>query len=99
MSEKAIKKCKYILYILEAPKNLRIDILQNSSKTLLNLFCEVVLNIKTGNLFDEDFLHKYKKEVKSILRKSGGVKKKQSFVANLPSDFFSDLSIILKRYV
>jgi hypothetical protein len=99
MSEKALRKCQYVLYILEAPDNLRTEILQNSSRTILNLFCEVILNVTEGNLFGEDFLFKYKKECKSILRKSESLKKKSTFVAKLPLDFFADLIIIIKKYV
>lgn len=99
MSEKAVKKCQYILYILQAPNNLRTDIFQNSSRTILNIFCEVILNVTEGNLFGEDFLFKYKKECKSILKKSDSLRKKQNFVANLPIDFFSDLIIVIQKYV
>lgn len=99
MNEKAVKKCKYILYLLEAPDNLRIDLIQNASKTILKIFCEVILNVKERNLVGEDFLFKYKLECKSILKKSDSLRKKQIFVANLPSEFFSDLTDIIKQYV
>lgn len=99
MNEKALKKCKYILYVLEAPANLRTDLLQNASRTILNIFCEVILNVKERNLVGEDFLFKYKLECKSILKKSDSLRKKQGFVANLPKEFFSDLADIIKQYV
>lgn len=99
MNERAVKKCKYFLYILEAPEILRADILENSSRTFLNIICEVILNVAEGNLAGEDFFSKYKRECKTILKKSDSLRKKQKFLAHLSNEFFSDLIDIIKKYV
>lgn len=96
--EKALKKCKYILYIISAPAILREEILSSASQTIITLICEIVLNIFERNIDGGDFTTKYKHECKLLLRKSQSVKKKRAVVAELADQFYLDLASILNKY-
>lgn len=98
MSEKALKKCRYVLYILSAPPVLREDILSTASQTIVTLICEIVLNICEDNLEGGDFAAKYKSECKLLLRKAQSVKKKRAAIVERSDKFYADLAEILNKY-
>jgi RNase P/RNase MRP subunit p30 len=98
MSERALKKVYFVLYVLNAPAALREDILSTASETLLKLFCEIILNIEAGNLQGREFLKLYKSECKAILKKSHSVKAKRSVISNQSHEFFKQLAQILHNY-
>jgi hypothetical protein len=98
MSDRALKKVSFVLYVLNAPQALREDILSSASPTLLKLIGEIILNISVGNLQGRDFLHQYKSECKTILRRSQSVKRKRETILNQSNDFFKQLAQILQRY-
>jgi hypothetical protein len=96
---RALKKLAYVLYICEAPPVLRTEILSAASITIINLICEVVLNITNKNLEAGEFFEKYKSQCKLIIKKSQSVKKKREIVADQPQQFFNELSAVINRYV
>jgi hypothetical protein len=97
-NHRALKKLSFVLYILNAPAALREDILSTASVTLLKLFCEIILNIKAGNLQGREFLKLYKAECKTILKRTHSVKAKRVAISNQTHEFFNQLSEILKNY-
>jgi hypothetical protein len=99
MSSKAIKKCKYVLYLISAPPVLREEILAGASQTVITLICEIVLNIVEGHLDGGDFADKYRAECKYLLRKAQSVKKKRAAVVDCSNQFYSDLASVLVKYV
>jgi hypothetical protein len=98
MSNKAVKKCKYVLYVISAPPALREEILASASQTIITLICEIVLNISEGNLDGGDFLSRYKSVCKLLLRKAQSVKKKRAAVAECGNQFYIDLAAVLIKY-
>jgi hypothetical protein len=97
--ERALKKLSYVLYICEAPQVLRTEILSTASKTVINLICEVVLNIVHKNLDAIDFLEEHKAQCKQIIKRSQSVKKKRELIADQPQHFYKELGEIINRYV
>jgi hypothetical protein len=99
MGERALRKLKYILYVIEAPDNLRKEIIANASKTLIGIFSEVILNIKEENLVGDQFVVRYKTEVRRIVKRSTSTKTKREYIAELGQGFFIDLREVLYKYV
>lgn len=100
MSEqRALKKLAYVLYICEAPPVLRAEILSTASKTVINLICEVVLNIVYKNLDASDFFVNYKDQCKLIVKKSQSVKKKREVITKQSPQFYKHLAEIIHKYV
>jgi hypothetical protein len=97
--ERALKKLAYVLYICEAPQVLRTEILSTASKTVINLLCEVVLNIVNKNLEAIDFIAHYREQCKLIIKKSHSVKKKREIITQQSPQFFKDLADIINKYV
>jgi hypothetical protein len=98
MSERAVRKCRYVLYVISAPTLLREEILSAASQTIITLICEIVLNISLNNLDGGDFASKYKSDIKLLLRKTQSVKKKRASILQCSDNFFIDLGNILKKY-
>lgn len=98
MSNRALRKVTFVLYVLSAPPALRRDILSTASSTLLKLICEIVLNIADGNLNGREFLQMYKSECKLILKRSHSVKRKRETILAQGDDFFDRLTQVLKQY-
>lgn len=98
MSERALRKVSFVLYILNAPTALRADILSTASATLLKLFGEIVLNIIAGNLNGRDFVQKYKTECKTITKTTQSVKRKRETILSQSKEFYLELALILKQY-
>jgi hypothetical protein len=97
-SSRALKKCKYVLYIINAPPVLREEILSAASQTIITLICEIVLNIVEGNLEGGDFAEKYRAECKYLLRKTQSVKKKRAAIVDCGNQFYLDLASVLVKY-
>lgn len=103
MNEKTIERCRNLLYILEAPENLRRDLLDNCSDKIVLIFCEVSLNLLFGDLqvgIEETDILKFSKPLLSkIAKEKGTVKGKRKLINELEPHAIDLIRSILMRYV
>jgi len=92
-----------LLCILRARHLFRLELFEKSSKRIITIFCELVLNIIYGEIDltdgEKTILKNYKGACLLIIKKIKSFKTKIRVILSLQSQFLDLLATILTRYV
>jgi hypothetical protein len=103
MDDHTKRNCAHLLYVLNAPRELRLELLNFLSDRLVTTFCEIVLNTVELNMQVEDadklIIKKYEHECRTIIRRAKSVARKRTQVAELSGELLDALAIVLARHV
>jgi hypothetical protein len=94
---------QHLLHALEAPPQLREEIFASSSFKLVNLVCELCLNVLYGQLIfepnDKNILRRYKSRLEILADESKKYTKKVQALRGAEPELLDILRDILKRNV
>lgn len=102
MDDETASRCRQLIYVLNAPPELRDQILASPPFSVVTSACEVALNLLHGDieLSEEDvaILAKYKSECKILADGKKSYKRKLDTLATCDPELLQKISNIISRY-
>lgn len=102
MDDETVEKCRQLVYIINAPPQLRDEILSDPPFSILTTACEVVLNVLFGSVElsaqDLERLARYKSECKILGEEKISFKKKLATLATCEPELLDIFAEIVSRF-